>query len=392
MVFLRKVMFHASAVFAITASVCGASADQAVVAQDAMLPEKPIVVIIPSYNNSQWYQKNIDSIVTQKYGNFHVIYLDDCSPDGTGQLVENYIKERHLENKVTLIRNTVRRGALANIYSAVHMCDDMTIIITIDGDDWVKHENVLARVNQEYTHNGAWMTYGHYECFPGGTSEPQKEMKPVIVNYNMFREWDWITSHLRTFYAWLFKKIKLEDFLFEGNFFDVTWDMAFMFPMLEMSGEQAKPIPDILYVYNCANPINDFKIKLIRQIHCDKLIRSMSKYSRLKNVPAEVGAPIKNSALGIIFSEGCPEKLEACLSSLKTKLHGKNLEGLVAVYRAHDSGQEKQYRELRAQFSSVSFLHTTAQTLKPLLCELLKKVQTDYVFFAHDGLVLVDSV
>ena len=46
------------------------------------------VIVIPSYNNAQWYKRNLDSVFAQTYKNFSVIYLDDCSPDGTGQLVK----------------------------------------------------------------------------------------------------------------------------------------------------------------------------------------------------------------------------------------------------------------------------------------------------------------
>ncbi len=374
------------------ASCVSVYADQGMSAQDTMLPEKPIVVVIPSYNNSQWYQRNIDSVVAQKYSNFRVIYLDDCSPDGTGRLVEDYIKERHLEDKITLIRNTVRRGALANIYTAVHTCDDLVIIVTLDGDDWLKHESVLTRVNKEYAQQGAWMTYGHYECYPKGDSEPQKEMKPVIVHYNMYREWDWITSHLRTFYAWLFKQIKLEDFLFEGNFFDVTWDMAFMFPMLEMSGERARPIPDILYVYNCANPINDFKTKLIRQIHCDKLIRSMPKYSRLKEIPAQVGIPAQNSVQVVVFSQDSATNLKQCLESLRSGLKAKNLTGTTVLYQANDPASQTAYEQAQKQHEAVTFVHSNPHKLKSQLLEAMQKNAPAYLFFVRDGLQLSEKL
>src|SRR3989304_2120498 len=54
--------------------------------------EKHFVVIVPSYNNKDWYQKNLDSIFMQKYTNYHVVYIDDVSTDGTGDLVEKYVQ------------------------------------------------------------------------------------------------------------------------------------------------------------------------------------------------------------------------------------------------------------------------------------------------------------
>ena len=58
--------------------------------------QKPIVVIIPSYKNAQWYQRNLDSVCFQNYSNYRIIYIDDCSPDGTADLVQSYIDEHNL--------------------------------------------------------------------------------------------------------------------------------------------------------------------------------------------------------------------------------------------------------------------------------------------------------
>ncbi|MGE0670989.1 MAG: glycosyltransferase, partial [Parachlamydiales bacterium] len=53
----------------------------------AELEEKPMVVVIPSYNNKNWYQRNFDSVFFQKYDNNRVIFIYDSSPDCTGLFV-----------------------------------------------------------------------------------------------------------------------------------------------------------------------------------------------------------------------------------------------------------------------------------------------------------------
>ena len=45
---------------------------------------KKIVVTIPSYNNRQWYARNLASVFAQDYNEeFRAIYIDDGSSDGT---------------------------------------------------------------------------------------------------------------------------------------------------------------------------------------------------------------------------------------------------------------------------------------------------------------------
>ena len=57
--------------------------NKSIVSRFAVKEHKPFVVIVPSYNNSEWVERNLRSIFEQKYDNFRVIYIDDASTDGT---------------------------------------------------------------------------------------------------------------------------------------------------------------------------------------------------------------------------------------------------------------------------------------------------------------------
>lgn len=246
------------------------------------IPEKEISVIIPSYNNALFYKKNLDSIFSQHYSNFGIIYIDDNSNDGTLDLVLDYVKTHSLQNNyVKIIHNQTRRGALANLYDVINALNDHVIVVNIDGDDWLPHSRVLERINYYYQNPAIWMTYGSYQIFPDKKIGAYKSITPEVIIHNAFRESEWRSSHLRTFYAKLFKLIEKNDLLFEQDFFQVTWDMAFMFPMLEMAGFHSKHISEILYIYNQSNPINDFKVRLHSVLQTDRLIRNKKKYKPL---------------------------------------------------------------------------------------------------------------
>jgi len=246
--------------------------------------QKPIVVIIPSYNNIKWYNKNLGMLAAQDYKNWRAIYIDDCSTDGTGDAAEKFIKDHELQNKIQLIKNKVRCGAMANFYRTIHTCQDHEIIVVCDGDDWFKHEGVLSYVNKVYQDNNVWMTYGQYEQYPSGKLGLCEKIPDVVVNHNNFRNYKWLSSHLRTFYAGLFKKIKKEDFMLEGKFLPATVDMAAMFPMLEMAGPHSKFIPKTLYVYNMTNPLNNYKKRLNLQLYLNQFIRGKQKYNRINAI------------------------------------------------------------------------------------------------------------
>jgi len=244
--------------------------------------EKRIIIVIPSYNNQRWLEANLNSVLYQDYENYCIIYVNDCSTDDTGSSVAAYLAAHDHNHRVELINNATRKGALANLYTVIHRCPDSAIIVTVDGDDQLKHNHVLTVVNNAYHDENVWLTYGQFIQYPRGLIGYCQEIPQYIITHNLYREFTWVTSHVRTFYAGLFKKIAREDLLFEGDFFDVTWDRAFMLPMLEMAAGRIKFISEILYVYNEINPLNDFRVKLARQEYCRDLINKKTKYQPLK--------------------------------------------------------------------------------------------------------------
>jgi len=241
------------------------------------------VFVVASYNNEQWYRRNLKSIFSQNYDNYRVIYIDDCSPDNTSELVEHYVKEMGKGEKVTLIRNTKRMKAMANIYKAVHTCADDEVVVMLDGDDWLINEHVLETLNGVYADPQVWLTFGSFCLFPKGKGWAAN-IPQDVVNINAFRFFQPAPSHLRTFYAGLFKKIDKEDLCENGDFYEYTYDLAMMFPMIEMAAERFQFIAQVLYVYNDANSINDHKVGKIKQRQTDLRIRNKKRYKRLSTL------------------------------------------------------------------------------------------------------------
>ncbi len=280
---------------------------------DVLKEELPFVVVIPSYNNSEWVEANLQSIFMQKYSNYRVIYINDSSTDETSEKVENIALKHISENDLlfnsiaftgdcsprsidtfavteknssnsqpffTLVNNEKRCGSLCNIYRAITSCLDKEIIVLVDGDDWLFDETILNKLNEAYQSNHIWLTHGNLIEYPHGGATWCEPVPEELIATNAFRGFK-CPSHLRTFYTWLFKKINLEDLTHNGDFFAMTGDQAIMFPMIEMAGERHLFISDVLYVYNMKNPINDNKVNPQQQRDLESQIRALPPYSRL---------------------------------------------------------------------------------------------------------------
>lgn len=242
-------------------------------------------IIIPTYNNQKWCIKNIESVVNQTYPHWHATIIIDCATDATEELLQSYIAEQHLEDKVTIIVNTKNQGALANIYYAATTCQPHKIIGLLDGDDWLKDDNVLEYLSELYERKDIWLTFGQYELWPENRIGHCRPFSKNTIKDNSFRDTGMVPSHFRTFYAWLFQLIDIKDLMYKGAFYPVTWDMAIMYPLIEMAGKHHRCISEVLYVYNIQNPLNDFKIHTALQAKLNRQIRAKTRYEPLKEKP-----------------------------------------------------------------------------------------------------------
>jgi glycosyltransferase involved in cell wall biosynthesis len=241
------------------------------------------VIVIPSYNNIKYCRKNLLSALNQDYLNFRIIYTDDCSTDGTVEEAEKIITEFDYTNRVTLVRNQNRLKAMANSYNMAHSCQDDEIVVFLDGDDWLYDTNVLNRLNEEYNKD-IWLTYGQYIAFSNNSIGCSQRISESIIRSNNFRRTKWCSSHLRTYYAGLFKRIRKEDLMYNGQFVESASDLATMFPLLEMAGTKQSYIPDVLYVYNDTSTLNDFRVNFQLQRNIEKKIRSGPRYKPITSM------------------------------------------------------------------------------------------------------------
>lgn len=231
------------------------------------------------YNVEDWVETTITSLKEQTHENYDCVILDDLSTDSSVKIVSSLIEN---DSRFKLIVNKDKKFALKNIIDGIKILnpEKEDVIVTLDGDDWLSNKNVLSRVAEEYTSKDVWLTYGNHTNFPDGEPYwPLFRYPDSVVQTNSFRKFRFLASHLRTFKFKLWQNVKEQDLQDEdGNYFQTAWDLAMMFPMLEMCGNRFSFIEDVLYVYNNKNPLNDYKIYQQLQIKTDMMLRMKPSY------------------------------------------------------------------------------------------------------------------
>jgi glycosyltransferase involved in cell wall biosynthesis len=359
-----------------------------------VLVQKEFIVVVPSFNNDHYFERNLSSIFSQDYPNYHVIYIDDNSTDNTFSEVSEYIRKNGFEDKVTLIHNATNQKALYNLYRAILGCKNDQIIVLLDGDDWFATNHVLSDLNNYYQNDDMWMSYGQYIRHPDKQIGMCTPVTKEFLSSAKMRHEKWQYSHLRTFYAGLFKKIRLEDLVEEGKFYTAAWDLAIMFPMMEMAREHVFFTPDILYVYNFETPLNDEKIRAREQQRIEKAIRAKPVYKELKEDPRK---PFQECAVDLVaFSYNRPMQLYALLESLQKHVTGLRKIGI--IYREDDSFVSG-YDLVKKSFPEVVFFKQSnerpKEDFKPLVLEATFGEfgkGASYIVFAVDDMIITDKI
>ncbi len=194
------------------------------------------LVIIPTYNEKE----NIEAIIKtvfQQEKLFHILVVDDNSPDGTAQIVENLQKE--FPNQLFIEKRLGKNGlGLAYIHGfkwAIEKKYDY--IIEMDAD-FSHNPKDLIRLYNECNSNGADVSIG--SRYSIGVNVVNWPMKRVLLSYFASKYVQFITSipvndTTAGFVCWkrkVLETIKLDEIEFIGYAFQIemkfkAWKLGF---------------------------------------------------------------------------------------------------------------------------------------------------------------------
>jgi len=371
------------------------------------LIEKPIVVVVCSYNNGEWSKNTLESIFTQNYSNFRLIIVDDCSSDNNQEVIQQYIDDHDLADRITFVKNSERKRKLSNLYRVLYQCDDNEIVVMLDGDDWFAHPDVFALINKTYENDDIWFTYGQYRNVPASQAVAwgHKEMgycrtvPKHIQKKHAYRYYSFVYMHLRTFRGWLFKLVKLEDLIaekvegFEGDFYPASNDVAMYFPMVEMAHTRIKFIPEIVYIRNLYSEIVGFKVDRKLQITSAREIRKKGCYP-------VVFRPQKNRL--VPFEQAQADMMIVCkygLSRIGSIIENaeKMMESLGTLFVFFKDTEENKVacRRLRLQYPQVTFVSYStigSKSLKNRILDCLSGSGQNHCIITTDSFSVMQPI
>lgn len=100
-----------------------------------------ISIVIANYNNANYLDECLESVIKQTHKNIEILIVDDCSTDKSREKLNDYAEKYDF---IKLIFNRTNQGVAKNRDKAIHQAAG-EYITTLDSDDYYIDENKLKK-------------------------------------------------------------------------------------------------------------------------------------------------------------------------------------------------------------------------------------------------------
>jgi len=355
--------------------------------------DKSFAIVILGENAEASCERQLRSIFNQTYETYQILYIDNGSNDQTAAKVKALCEKENKIDRLTLIRHEQKKADMQVIYDVIHGLNPQDIVVYLEGQDWLSHENVLDHLNCAYAHPDVWLTYSRVIRHPDYQNVEGKAFSDGFLQGKKFREKGVLPlPSLVTFPVAYFKEIRLEDLLFNGHFIAERAALAFLYPLLEMGPDHVLFMDEVMLVKNDTTTEGDHKEHLHQLMAIESYLRSLRPYPTLSQLkltpPSQSTHRLKGDVL--IFSEDSPLHLYACLESLYLKV--RDINEIYVIYQSRDHAFGRAYLNLKNEFPTVQFLDVCdypGNDFESLLTKTLsnKRYGAPYVLITDDHYV-----
>jgi len=138
-----------------------------------------VSIVMPAYRAELFISESINSVINQSYLDWELIIVDDCSPDGTGLLVDSFVAR---EPRIKLIRASANGGPAVSRNLAINKAKGRWIAFLDSDDVWLPTK--LAETLEFAKLNNSALTFTGYRRMSSDASSMGHFISvPVTLGY-----------------------------------------------------------------------------------------------------------------------------------------------------------------------------------------------------------------
>ncbi len=150
------------------------------------MTNQSVSIIIPVYNVAPHLEHCLESIISQTFKNLEIIIVNDCSTDGSGDIIKKYSEK---DNRLKII-NFEKNMGLGNARNTGLKAACGKYAVFIDADDWVS-KNHIELLHNAIEKNGCDLIIGTHYTFDNTTKKANclnKKKNFIICRLILFQK------------------------------------------------------------------------------------------------------------------------------------------------------------------------------------------------------------
>ena len=128
-----------------------------------------IDVVVLTYNHALYIDRNIRSILGQKTKySFNVLIADDCSTDGSRELIQGWVEK---DERVFLVGTSKNVGSVENARNVISYCQSDYLALCEGDDFWIDPNKLQTQLDFLKEHPDYGMVHGDVSYFYQGKNQ-----------------------------------------------------------------------------------------------------------------------------------------------------------------------------------------------------------------------------
>ncbi len=124
-----------------------------------------VSILVPFYKVEQYVGRCVESLFTQTYQHIEYVFVNDCTPDKSMEVISEYIEKYQVSDKCKIITHEQNQGISASRNDCLdHMTGDYFLFI--DSDDYIDSDMVERLVEAAKQNDADIAGCGYIEEFP----------------------------------------------------------------------------------------------------------------------------------------------------------------------------------------------------------------------------------
>lgn len=203
-----------------------------------------ISIITPSYKSKLFITDTIQSVHNQTYNNYEMIIVDDCSPDGSAEYIENILPDERF--KLIKLKENIGAANARNV--AIEKAQGRYIAF-LDSDDLWYPEKLEKQIKFMQENNVAF-SYTSYDLIDESGIKLDKKIKSISnINFN-----DYMKNTIIGCLTVMIDRDKVKPFLMPN--LRSSHDMALWGDIMKNNDIKAYGMSDVLSSYRLVSTSN----------------------------------------------------------------------------------------------------------------------------------------